>query len=84
MPGPTDTEFFERADMMDTNVGQSGSKDDPADVAKIGFHAMMEGEGDVVTGWKNKVRAAAAAITPSGMLAKQHEKMAKPGTAEKH
>jgi short-subunit dehydrogenase len=84
MPGPTDTEFFERADMMDTNVGQSGSKDDPADVAKIGFHAMMEGEGDVVTGWKNKIRAAAAAITPSGVLAKQHEKMAKPGTADKH
>jgi short-subunit dehydrogenase len=84
MPGPTDTQFFERADMLDTNVGQSDAKDDPADVAKIGFHAMMEGQGDVVTGWKNKLRAAAAAITPSGVLAARHEKMAKPGTADKH
>ena len=33
MPGPTDTEFFERADMLDTKVG-TGDKDDPADVAR--------------------------------------------------
>jgi short-subunit dehydrogenase len=45
MPGPTETEFFERADMLDTQVGQQ-EKDDPADVAKIGFEAMMKGEGD--------------------------------------
>jgi uncharacterized protein len=49
MPGATETEFFERADMLDTKVGQA-EKDDPADVAKTGFDAMMEGEGDVVTG----------------------------------
>ena len=40
MPGATETEFFERADMMDTKVGQS-KKDDPADVAQVGFDAMM-------------------------------------------
>ena len=40
MPGATETEFFERADMLDTKVGQS-KKDDPADVAEIGFEAMM-------------------------------------------
>jgi short-subunit dehydrogenase len=84
MPGATETEFFERADMLDTKVGQSDAKDDPADVAKIGFYAMLQGEGEVVTGWKNKMRAAAAAITPSGVLAARHEKMAKPGTARKH
>jgi len=44
MPGPTDTEFFERADMLDTRVG-SGSKDDPADVARMGFEALMSGLG---------------------------------------
>jgi short-subunit dehydrogenase len=43
MPGPTETEFFERADMLDTQVGQQ-EKDDPAEVAKIGFEAMMKGE----------------------------------------
>jgi short-subunit dehydrogenase len=77
MPGPTDTEFFERADMLDTPVGQ-GKKDDPAFVAKIGFEAMMNGEGDVVSGWKNKLMSAAANLTPAGMLANQHRKMAEP------
>ncbi len=82
MPGATDTEFFERADMLDTQVGQS-KKDDPVDVAKLGFEAMMSGEGDVVAGWKNKVMSAAALITPSDMLAEQHRKMAEPGSANK-
>ncbi|MFL6212659.1 MAG: SDR family NAD(P)-dependent oxidoreductase [Blastocatellia bacterium] len=82
MPGATDTEFFERADMMDTKVGTQ-EKDDPAEVAKTGFEAMMKGEGDVVAGWKNKVQTAVASITPAGMLAEQHRKMAEPGTAEK-
>ncbi|HKG23716.1 MAG TPA: SDR family NAD(P)-dependent oxidoreductase, partial [Blastocatellia bacterium] len=57
MPGATETEFFERAEMMDTKVGQQ-EKDDPADVARVGFDAMMNGEGDVVSGWKNKVQTA--------------------------
>lgn len=82
MPGATDTEFFERADMEDTKVG-AGKKDDPADVAKVGFEAMMKGEGDVVSGWKNKVMSAMATVTPSGVLAEQHRKMAEPGGAKK-
>ena len=81
MPGATETEFFERADMLDTQVGQS-SKDDPADVAKTGFEAMMKGEGDVVTGWKNKLTTAIASVTPAGMLAEQHRKMAEPGSGK--
>ena len=46
MPGATETEFFERADMLDTKVGRA-EKDDPVDVAQAGFDAMMAGEGDV-------------------------------------
>src|SRR3954462_13182506 len=38
MPGPTDTEFFARADMLDTKVGQ-GKKASPAEVARIGYEA---------------------------------------------
>jgi short-subunit dehydrogenase len=79
MPGATDTDFFDRAGMADTKVGQ-GHKDDPADVARSGFDAMMRGEGDVVTGWQNKLRAAISAITPSGVLAEMHRKMAEPGS----
>jgi short-subunit dehydrogenase len=82
MPGATETEFFERADMLDTKVGQQ-EKDDPADVAKIGFDAMMQGEGDVVSGWKNKVQSAIANVTPSSVLAEQHRKMAEPGSGKK-
>jgi len=81
MPGATETEFFERAEMLDTKVG-AGKKDDPADVAKTGFDAMMKGEGDVVAGWKNKLQSAIANVTPAGMLAEQHRKMAAPGTAK--
>ena len=82
MPGPTDTEFFERADMLDTQVA-SGKKADPADVAKVGFEAMMKGEGDVVAGLKNKLQVAMAHVTPSAMLAEQHRKMAEPGSASR-
>jgi short-subunit dehydrogenase len=77
MPGATETEFFERADMLDTKVAQ-GSKQDPADVAKIGFKAMMNGEADVVSGWQNKLRAAISSITPSTVLAEMHRGMAEP------
>jgi uncharacterized protein len=81
MPGPVDTEFFERADMLDTKVGQ-GKKADPAQVAKIGFDAMMKGEGDVVAGFKNKLQAAVAAVTPQSQLAQMHRDMAEPGSGE--
>ncbi len=80
MPGATETEFFARADMLDTKVGQQ-KKDDPADVARTGFEAMMRGDGDVVSGWMNKLRSAIASVTPAGVLAEQHRKMAEPGTA---
>jgi short-subunit dehydrogenase len=82
MPGATETEFFERADMLDTKIGQS-KKDDPVDVAKAGYEAMMSGEGDVVTGIKNKVMSAAALFIPSETLAEQHRKQAEPGSANK-
>ncbi|TNC74772.1 SDR family NAD(P)-dependent oxidoreductase [Rubellimicrobium roseum] len=79
MPGATETEFFERAHLEDTKVGTS-KKDDPAMVAEVGWKAMMNGEGDVVAGWKNKIQSAIANITPAGMMAEQHRKMAEPGS----
>lgn len=81
MPGATATDFFERANMVDTKVGES-KKDDPADVARVGFDAMMRGDGDVVSGWKNKLQAALANITPAGLLAEQHRRMAEPGRSQ--
>jgi uncharacterized protein len=81
MPGATETEFFKRADMMDTAVGTE-EKMEAAEVARIGFRAMMDGEGDVVAGMKNKIQAAVAHVTPSSVLAEQHRKKAQPGTAK--
>jgi uncharacterized protein len=81
MPGATRTDFFQRADMMDTDVDTT-EKDDPADVAKTGFQAMLRGDGDIVAGIKNKLQSAAANVTPASVLAKQHRKMAEPGTAK--
>ena len=82
MPGATDTEFFARAEMLDTKVG-TGEKQSPDEVAKAGFEAMLRGDGDVVAGWKNKLQAALAHVMPSALLAEQHAKMAAPGSARK-
>jgi short-subunit dehydrogenase len=82
MPGPTDTDFFERAEMTDTRVAQ-GAKDDPVDVAKVGYEAMQRGDGDVVAGWKNKIQSTLANVTPAPLLAEQHRRMAEPGGARK-
>jgi short-subunit dehydrogenase len=82
MPGATETEFFRRADMLDTKVG-AAEKDDPADVAKDGFDAMMAGEAGVVSGWQNKLQVAAAHVLPEKTLAKRHTQEAALGTAKK-
>ena len=79
MPGATETDFFARADLLDTKIGQA-EKDAAADVAEEGFKAMMRGDGDVVTGWKNKLQSAIANVTPAGVLAEQHRKQAEPGS----
>ena len=81
MPGATETDFFERADMLDTKVGTQ-EKADPADVARDGWKALMAGKGHVVSGWGNKLKVAVAHVTPAAMLAEQHRKEAEPGTAE--
>jgi uncharacterized protein len=81
MPGPTETEFFERAGMMDTKVG-TDEKDNPKDVAKAGFDAMMAGEADIVTGWRNKLETTMANVTPATALAERHRMLAEPGTAK--
>ena len=80
MPGATETDFFERADMMDTKVG-TAKKDDAAMVAQKGFAAMMNGDSDVVTGWHNKLQAAIAHVLPAPATAELHRRMAAPGTA---
>ncbi|WP_205698003.1 SDR family oxidoreductase [Conexibacter sp. SYSU D00693] len=82
MPGPTETEFFDRADMRDTKIGSPEGNDDPADVAKDGFEALMAGKQQVVAGAKaNSLQARAGRLVPDALKAKGHAAMAKPGSA---
>jgi short-subunit dehydrogenase len=78
-PGATETEFFERAGMEDTKVGQA-KKDDPADVAKTGWKAMKDGKESVVYGLKNKAQVWASGILPESATAAMHRQQAEPGS----
>ncbi len=80
-PGATDTEFFERADMLDTKVG-AGEKDDPAEVAQQGFDALMSGKDHVIAGsLMNKVQAVAGKLLSEAQAASLQARETKPGSA---
>jgi uncharacterized protein len=80
MPGPTETNFFRRAGMADnTKVGRSSSKDDPADVARQGYEALMAGKNRVVSASvTTKLQEAIASVLPDRVNAAMHRVMAKP------
>ena len=83
MPGPTETEFFERAKMLDTRVG-AGDKDDPADVARQGFDALMAGkERAVSASASTKAQGRFSRLLPDRAKAKMHRRMAEPGSAKR-
>ena len=81
-PGPTDTDFFHRADMDNTKTGQEGKKEsEPYDVAKQGFEALMSGDKHVyAASLKTKFEGAVANLVPDAVKAAMHEKQAKPVT----
>jgi short-subunit dehydrogenase len=82
MPGPTDTNFFHRAGMDDTRVGRA-QKDDPAQVAKHGFDALMNGEDKIIAGSaKTKAQGIASKVLPDSLKAAAHRQMAEPGSGE--
>jgi len=83
MPGPTDTDFFETADLLDTKVGQ-GKKDSAADVARQGYDALMRGDAHEVAGWANKLQAMMTRFMPEGQLAEMHRGMAEPSSGKHH
>ena len=81
MPGPTETNFFDRAGMQDTKVG-SEEKDDPAQVARQGFDALMAGKDHVIAGsWMNKVQGVLGKVIPDTAKAEMHRKLSEPGSA---
>lgn len=83
MPGATETEFFKRADLMDTKIGQK-EKDDPAEVAKVGYEAMKRGDDSVIYGLKNKAQVAMSRVMPATKMAEKHREETEPGSGSKH
>ena len=62
------------------NTAIREKKDDPAEVARLGFEAMMRGdEQDSVSGWRSKLQSALANVMPAGTIAKPPRKLAAPG-----
>lgn len=84
LPGATDTDFFAKAEMLDSKVVQDASNlADPAEVAKDGYEALMAGKDMVVSGFKNKLQTMMAAVTPDAMAAKNMMKQQEPVNADK-
>lgn len=78
LPGVTDTQFFRRAEMMNTEAGQSDDKADPAKVARDGYEALLKGDTQIVSGLMNKVQTMFADILPDEIVAQMHRKLAEP------
>lgn len=83
MPGPTDTNFFHHADMDDTKVGVS-EKDDPAEVAKQGFDALIAGKDNILAGsLKTKLQGIVSKVLPETVKTEQHRHLSEPGSDNK-
>lgn len=81
MPGPTDTNFFNRAGLDDTRLGEI-KKDDPAEVAKQGFEALMSGkDGILAESLMTKVQGAVSRVLPDTVKAEVNRKLTEPGSA---
>lgn len=83
LPGATDTDFFNKAEMQDSKIVQEGKLDDPVKVAKDGYEALMSGEDMVVSGMKNKIQVGMANITPDEKVADTMHKQQAPVHSKK-
>lgn len=83
MPGPTNTRFFQRAGMEDTKAGAEAKYDnDPAEVARQGFEALMSGKKKVYSeSFLTKLQGAALRFLPEKAKAEFHRKLSEPGSA---
>jgi short-subunit dehydrogenase len=80
MPSVTDTNFFARAEMLDTRAGQMENKDDPAVVAKAAFEGLMADKDRVIPTLKNKAMAAGAEMMSDTAAAQMHRGLSEPGS----
>ncbi|MDJ1500299.1 SDR family oxidoreductase [Xanthocytophaga agilis] len=80
LPGATDTDFFNKADMVSSKIVQEGKLSDPADVAKDGYEALMSGDDKVISGLKNKVQIGMSNMMPDSVVAHQMNEQQKPAS----
>ncbi|GGF26808.1 SDR family NAD(P)-dependent oxidoreductase [Hymenobacter cavernae] len=78
LPGVTDTDFFDKADMEDSKLVQEGSKADPAKVAKDGYEALLANKDKIISGFKNKAQVAMSNLMPDDMVAANMLKQGEP------
>jgi short-subunit dehydrogenase len=83
LPGATDTDFFNKADMLDSKIVQDGKLADAAGVAKDGYNALMNDDDMVVSGFGNKVQVAMSNVLPDSMVADNVKKQQQPATKTK-
>ena len=79
LPGPTDTDFFNKADMNESKIVED--KDNlasPEEVAMDGYNALMNGDDKVVSGLKNKLNVAMSNLSTDSMAAHNMAEMQKP------
>lgn len=74
-PGPTDTDFFPKADLSDTNAFQKANVMSPQQVAEIGYAGMTKAERVVVAGAMNKAMVASRRLMPKTLQAKKNKKL---------
>ena len=80
-PGATDTDFFNKADMLESKILDT-ELSDPAKVARDGYEALMSGDDKIVSGLKNKIMVASSNVMPDTAVAAQMEKMQEPRDKE--
>jgi uncharacterized protein len=78
LPGATDTDFFNKAEMNESKIVQEGKLDDPKQVAEDGYNALMNGDDMVISGFKNKMQVGMANVTPDAKVADKMKKQQAP------
>jgi short-subunit dehydrogenase len=78
LPGATDTDFFNKADMQQSKMVKEGKLDDAKKVAQVGYNALMKGEQMVVSGFKNKMKVALSNVLSDKKAAKSTKKQQEP------
>lgn len=78
LPGATDTDFFNKADMTESKAVQEGQLAEAAGVAKDGYEALMNNESMVISGFMNKVNVAMGNLLPDQAVADQMKSKQEP------